>query len=133
MTTLAQSNLAAGTYTPSQRYAGDAQIVSVNATLAAGQNLPDLSVLGRITATGLLTLCNTGAADGSQTPVAILVEATNAVANSAVAVYTAATAQGVECTQADVDALFAVADVTTQEPFTAMGRLGVQIVQPVEP
>jgi hypothetical protein len=89
MTTLAQSNLAAGTYTPSQRYAGDAQIVSVNATLAAGQNLPDLSVLGRITATGLLTLCNTGAADGSQTPVAILVEATNAVANSAVAVYTA--------------------------------------------
>jgi hypothetical protein len=23
-----------------------------------------------------------------------------------------------------------VADVTTQEPFTAMGRLGVQIVQP---
>lgn len=89
MTTLASSNLAAGTFTPSQRYAGDAQIVSTNATLIAGQNLPDLSVLGRITASGLLTLCNTGAADGSQVPVAILVEATNAVANTATAVYVA--------------------------------------------
>jgi len=49
-----------------------------------------------------------------------------------VAVYTAATSQGVKCTQEDVDALFAVADVTEQEPFTAMGRLGVQIVNPPE-
>jgi hypothetical protein len=49
-----------------------------------------------------------------------------------VAVYHAATSQGVECTQEDVDALFAVADVTEQEPFTAMGRLGVQIVNPTE-
>lgn len=90
MTTLAQSNLAAGTFTPSQRYAGDAQIVSVNATLASGQNLPDLTVLGRITASGLLTICNTGAADGSQTPVAILAEATNASGgNTVTAVYTA--------------------------------------------
>ena len=47
-----------------------------------------------------------------------------------VAVYTAATAQGVVCTQADVDALFAVADVTEQEPFTAMGRLGLTIINP---
>jgi hypothetical protein len=46
-----------------------------------------------------------------------------------VAVYEAATAQGIECTQADVDAIFAAADVTGQEPFVAMGRLGVQIVQ----
>jgi hypothetical protein len=47
-----------------------------------------------------------------------------------VAVYTTATSQGVKCTQADVDALFAASDVTTQEPFTAMGRLGVQIINP---
>jgi hypothetical protein len=47
-----------------------------------------------------------------------------------VAVYTAATAQGVVCTQQDVDALFAAADVTEQKPFTAMGRLGVQIINP---
>ena len=47
-----------------------------------------------------------------------------------VAVYTAATAQGVVCTQADIDALFAAADVTEQEPFTAMGRLGLTIINP---
>ena len=89
MTTLASSNLSAGTYTPEQRYAGDAQIVSVPATLIAGQNLPDLSVLGRITASGKLTLCNSGASDGSQTPVGILVEATNAVADTVTSVYVA--------------------------------------------
>lgn len=90
MTTLAQSNLAAGTYTPSQRYAGDADLITNTFNLASGQNLPDLSVCGRITATGLLTLCNSGAADGSQVPVAILVEATNATAgNTATAFYVA--------------------------------------------
>ena len=47
-----------------------------------------------------------------------------------VAVYEAATAQGVICTQADVDALFAAADVTEQEPFVAMGRLGLTIINP---
>lgn len=47
-----------------------------------------------------------------------------------VAVYEAATAQGVVCTQAGVNALFAAADVTEQEPFTAMGRLGLTIINP---
>lgn len=47
-----------------------------------------------------------------------------------VAVYQAATEAGVSCTQADVDALFAAADVTTQEPFVAMGRLVLTIVNP---
>ena len=47
-----------------------------------------------------------------------------------VAVYTAASEAGVICTQAEVDALFAAADVTTQEPFVAMGRLGLTIVNP---
>ena len=47
-----------------------------------------------------------------------------------VAVYENATAQGVTCTQAAIDALFAAADVTAQEPFVAMGRLGLQIVNP---
>ncbi len=46
-----------------------------------------------------------------------------------VAVYTTAFEAGVECTQADVDALFAASDVTEQDPFVAMGRIGVQIVQ----
>lgn len=47
-----------------------------------------------------------------------------------VAVYEAASAAGVSTTQAEVDALFAAADVTTQEPFVAMGRLGLTIVNP---
>jgi hypothetical protein len=47
-----------------------------------------------------------------------------------VAVYNHCVETGVACTQADVDALFAAADVTEQEPFTAMGRLGLQIINP---
>lgn len=47
-----------------------------------------------------------------------------------VAVYQAATEAGVSCTQADVDALFASADVTAQEPFVAMGRMGLMIISP---
>ena len=47
-----------------------------------------------------------------------------------VAVYEAASAAGVTCTQAEVDALFAAADVTAQEPFVAMGRLGLTIINP---
>lgn len=47
-----------------------------------------------------------------------------------VAVYTAASEAGVICTQAEVNALFAAADVTAQEPFVAMGRLGLAIVNP---
>jgi hypothetical protein len=46
-----------------------------------------------------------------------------------VAVYEAASAQGVECTQDDINAIFAASDVTEQEPFIAMARIGVQIVQ----
>ena len=47
-----------------------------------------------------------------------------------VAVYEAATAQGVICTLEEVEAVFATADVTDEEPFAAMGRLGLVIVQP---
>lgn len=46
-----------------------------------------------------------------------------------VAVYGAAQQAGIACTQADIDALFAAADVTEQEPFVAFDRLGLQIVQ----
>jgi hypothetical protein len=53
-----------------------------------------------------------------------------------VTVYTAATAQtdvervSVVCTQQDIDNLFATVDVTEQEPFVAMGRLGLTIINP---
>lgn len=49
-----------------------------------------------------------------------------------VAVYNHCVEAGVACTQADVDALFAAADVTEQEPFTAMGRLGIMICNSAE-
>ena len=39
----------------------------------------------------------------------------------------------VECTLDDIEVLFASADMTPQDPWVAMGRLGLQIVQPDEP
>jgi len=46
-----------------------------------------------------------------------------------VAVYEACTTAGMEVTLAEIEAVFAVADVTEQEPFVAMGRLGLVLVQ----
>jgi len=46
------------------------------------------------------------------------------------AVYEAATAQGVICTLADVEGVFSRSDCSPQEPFVAMGRLGLTIVNP---
>ncbi len=50
-----------------------------------------------------------------------------------VAVFEACNAAGMEVTQAEVDGVFAVADVTEQEPFVAMGRLGLVLVQEQAP
>lgn len=49
-----------------------------------------------------------------------------------VAVYDASQAADppVACTLADIETLFADSDITTQKPFVAMGRMGLQIVQP---
>lgn len=61
-------------YSPDNLIAGDSpRIATEPGTLASGQNLVRGTVLGRITASGNLTICNNGAADGSQTPVGILV------------------------------------------------------------
>ena len=38
---------------------------------------------------------------------------------------------GVKVTEAQVSAIFSRSDVSAQEPFTAMGRLGLQIINPV--
>jgi len=46
-----------------------------------------------------------------------------------VAVYEACVAAGMTVTLEQIEAIFAVADVTEQEPFVAMSRLGVMIVQ----
>ena len=50
-----------------------------------------------------------------------------------VAVYEACTAAGMTVTLEEIEAVYAVADVTEQEPFVAMGRLGLVLVQSAEP
>lgn len=53
--------------------------------------------------------------------------------NDAATVRAAAIAQGFICTLAEVQTLFTAADKTAQEPFTAMGRRGLQIINPPSP
>lgn len=48
----------------------------------------------------------------------------------AVTVHAYATQAGVQCTLAQVEGLFTRADSTAQEPFVAMGRLGLKIINP---
>jgi len=67
--------VAADTYTPSALIAGDAaRLVTDTMTLISGQNLTRGALLGKITASGKLTLCLSAAVDGSQTPYAILAD-----------------------------------------------------------
>lgn len=54
---------------------------------------------------------------------------TGEIPGDPLALYQIAVNADIACTQADIDALFATSDVTEQEPFTAFGRLGLQIVQ----
>jgi len=63
------------TYTPQELFTGSFPRHTEPHTIAAGQTLAALSVLGRVTATGELTLSDATAADGSETPVAILLAA----------------------------------------------------------
>ena len=69
--TLVNDDLIAGSTPP---------LATDTGTLITGQNLVRGAVLGRITASGKFTLCDTGAADGSQVPVALLVHDTDATA-----------------------------------------------------
>lgn len=54
---------------------------------------------------------------------------TDTIPGDATAVYQVAQAAGIDCTQSDVDALFSESDVTEQEPFVAMERMNLKIVQ----
>jgi hypothetical protein len=56
--------------------------------------------------------------------------ATDVYPGDAATVYAAASQAGIACTLADVQGIFARADVSDQEPFVAMGRAGLAIVQP---
>ena len=57
---------------------------------------------------------------------------TDYVPGNAALVSMACAQAGVEVTEAEVEAIYSRADVTAQEPFVAMGRLGLMLVQPVE-
>jgi hypothetical protein len=53
-------------------FAGKAPSISTSELLVdQGADLPQYSVVGRITASGKITLCNPAAADGSQKPIGI--------------------------------------------------------------
>lgn len=70
---------AAGSYSPDNLLAGDLRAITESIVLDTG-NLARGAVLGRITATGKWVLSLSAAADGSQTPRAVLAEDTDATA-----------------------------------------------------
>lgn len=73
------ASFASATFTPDRLVAQNAHLlVAVPITLISGQNLTRGAVLGKITASGKYNLSLSAAADGSQTPDAILAEDTNA-------------------------------------------------------
>jgi len=55
---------------------------------------------------------------------------TDYVPGNAALVSMACAQAGVEVTQAEVEAIYSRSDVTAQEPFVAMARLGLALVQP---
>ena len=61
--------------------AGDEpDLLNETGTLAGGQNLAARTVIGRITATGLLVKSDAAATDGSEQPIGVLVHAIDATA-----------------------------------------------------
>lgn len=76
-------------FSPTPLHAGDADVVTEEAVLGAG-NLAKYTVVGRVTATGNLAVHNPAAVDGSQNPIGILTQAADAtLATKRVAIYTA--------------------------------------------
>jgi hypothetical protein len=65
---------------PDPLFAGELYRVTTEVTISSGQNLARGAVVGRITATGEYVLSAAAAGDGSQTPVGILVQDTDATA-----------------------------------------------------
>ncbi|MFZ6761310.1 head decoration protein [Pseudoroseomonas sp. WGS1072] len=61
-------------YTPDKLIAGLTQIATWNGVLISGQNLKRGAVVGRITASGKVTLSASASSDGSQVPFGILAD-----------------------------------------------------------
>lgn len=56
--------------------------------------------------------------------------ATDYYPGDAATVYAYASQAGIDCTLADVEGVFSRSDCSTQEPFVAMSRMGLMIVNP---
>ena len=56
--------------------------------------------------------------------------ATDHYPGDAATVYAYASQAGVQCSLADVEGVFSRSDCSAQEPFVAMGRMGLMIVNP---
>jgi hypothetical protein len=67
-----------GTFTPDGIIAGEDDLQTRQVTLITGQNLKRGAVLGKITASGKMTLSLSASSDGSQVPTCILAEDTDA-------------------------------------------------------
>jgi len=72
-------------YNPDRLIAGDENIITRDETLITGQNLKRGALLGKITASGKLTLSLAAAVDGSEVPFGILVDDIDATAADKVA------------------------------------------------
>ncbi|NKE43572.1 head decoration protein [Roseomonas frigidaquae] len=66
------------TFTPDRLIAGLTQPVHENGLLISGQNLARGAVVGKITASGKLTLSLSASSDGSQVPYGVLADACDA-------------------------------------------------------
>ncbi len=73
------------TITPSNLLAGSFHRVTRARTLLAGLVYVEGTVLGKITASGKYTICDTAAVDGSEAPLEILLEEVDATTADAVA------------------------------------------------
>lgn len=78
MTYIAQGSV--DTYDPKDQYAGEADIVSQSGTVASGNDVERLTVLGRITASGFFAPYDPAATDGTEVALRIAAEAINASA-----------------------------------------------------
>lgn len=75
------ASFSSATFTPDRLVAQNAHLlIDEPIVLLSGQNLLRGALLGKVTASGKYVLSLSASADGSQTPVAILAENTNAAA-----------------------------------------------------
>jgi hypothetical protein len=75
------------TFTPEREGIGSLPLYSEPETVASGQNLARLTMVGRIAASGKVIKSVRTATDGSQTPIGFTAEEINAAADAACPIY----------------------------------------------